>query len=76
MSETSRQRLINKIIKEGAKLGRRKGHLTWDEFNDLLPDDIPVDDLELFQLAVQHGLQKKHIEIRDDGFIDLCVRIS
>jgi RNA polymerase primary sigma factor len=66
MSDTARQRLINSIIKKGIGLGKNKGFLTWDEFNDLLPDNIPVDDLELFQLAVQHGLQKKHIEIRDE----------
>ena len=66
MSDNVRQRLINKIIKQGSKQGKAKGFLTWDEFNDLLPEDIPIDDLELFQLAVQHGLQKKHIEIRDE----------
>ena len=57
--------LINKIIELGVVKGKAKGALTWEEFNDLLPDDIPVDDLEVFQLAVQHGLNKKHIEIRD-----------
>ncbi len=67
MSERNQQRLINKIIKDGLKLGKGKGYLTWDEFNDLLPDDIPVDDLELFQMAVQHGLQQKNIEIRDES---------
>ena len=66
MSDSARHRLINKIIKQGVKQGKSKGFLSWDEFNDLLPEDIPVDDLELFQLAVQHGLQKKHIEIRDE----------
>ena len=67
MSERNQQRLINKIIKAGAKLGKAKAYLTWDEFNDLLPDDIPVDDLELFQMAVQHGLQQKNIDIRDES---------
>jgi len=66
MSDTSRQRLINSIIKKGEAIGRKKGYLTWEEFNDLLPEDLPVDDLELFQLAVQHGLQKRHIDVRDE----------
>jgi len=66
MSDTARQRLINSIIKKGVALGKKKGYLTWDEFNDLLPEDLPVDDLELFQLAVQHGLQKRHLDIRDE----------
>jgi len=66
MSDTARQRLINSIIKKGEAIGRKKGYLTWEEFNDLLPEDVPVDDLELFQLAVQHGLQKRHIDVRDE----------
>jgi RNA polymerase primary sigma factor len=66
MSKTKQKQLINKIIRVGVKTGKSKSYLTWDEFNDLLPDDIPIDDLELFQLAVQHGLLKKKIEIRDD----------
>jgi len=74
MSERNQQRVINTIIKDGVKLGKSKGFLTWDEFNDLLPDDIPVDDLELFQLAVQHGLQKKKIEIRDETAADSATK--
>ncbi len=66
MKKPSQKKLINKIIRDGAKTGKSKKYLTWDEFNDILPDDIPIDDLELFQLAVQHGLLKKGIEIRDD----------
>ncbi len=65
MSETKRRRLINKIIRIGVKTAKETGFLTWSQFNDVLPDDIPVDDIELFQVAVQHGLAKKHIEIRD-----------
>jgi RNA polymerase primary sigma factor len=66
MSDTARQRIINRVIKKGIALGKAKSYLTWEEFNDLLPDNIPVDDLELFQQAIQHGLQKKHIDIRDE----------
>jgi len=66
MKKAPQKKLINKIIRDGVKIGKSKKYLTWDEFNDILPDDIPIDDLELFQLAVQHGLQKKGIEIRDD----------
>jgi RNA polymerase primary sigma factor len=66
MSDTIRQRVINRIIKKGIAMGKVKSFLTWEQFNDLLPDNIPVDDLELFQTAVQHGLKKKHIDIRDE----------
>lgn len=67
MSHNARQRLISKIIKEGIKMADGKSHLTWDQFNDLLPDDIPIDELEVFQLAVQHGLKKKKIDVHDDA---------
>ncbi|NLF38229.1 RNA polymerase sigma factor RpoD [bacterium] len=65
MNTKKRRALINKIIKDGSSRGKTKGYLTWEEFNDLLPDDIPVDELEVFQLAVQHGLNKAKIDVRD-----------
>lgn len=66
MSDTARQKVISRILQEGLKMAAGRSHLTWEEFNDLLPDDIPIDELEAFQLAVQHGLKKKGIDIHDD----------
>lgn len=65
MSETKRKRLITRIINKCAKTVKETGSLTWDQFNDLIPDNIPVDEIELFQTAIQNGLAKKHIEIHD-----------
>jgi len=63
MSETKRKRLITKIINKCVKETKKTGSLTWEQFNDIIPNDIPVDDLELFQTAIQNGLAKKNIEI-------------
>jgi len=65
MSETKRKRLITKIINKCIKAAKKSGSITWEQFNDIIPDDIPVQELELFQTAIQNGLTKKKIEIHD-----------
>ena len=65
MSETKRKRLITKIINKCAKTAKKSGFLTWEQFNDIIPDDIPFQELELLQVAIQNGLSKKSIEIHD-----------
>jgi len=65
MSETKRKKLITKIINKCAKEAKKNGSLTWEQFNDIIPDDIPFEELELFQTAIQNGLAKKNIEIQD-----------
>ena len=73
MSETKRKRLITRIINKCAKTVKETGSLTWAQFNDLIPDNIPVDEIELFQTAIQNGLAKKHIEIHDKPSISETV---
>jgi len=65
MSETKRKRLITKIINKCAKTSKKTGFITWEQFNDIIPDDIPFQELELLQVAIQNGLSKKNIEIHD-----------
>ena len=65
MSETKRKRIITKIINKCAKTAKKSGFLTWEQFNDIIPDDIPFQELELLQVAIQNGLSKKNIEIHD-----------
>jgi len=65
MSETKRKRLITKIINKCAKTAKKTGFITWEQFNDIIPDDFPFQELELLQVAIQNGLSKKNIEIHD-----------
>ena len=65
MSETKRKRLITKIINKCVKTAKKTGFLTWEQFNDIIPEDIPFKELELLQVAIQNGLSKKNIEIHD-----------
>ncbi|RLD12160.1 MAG: RNA polymerase sigma factor RpoD [Chlamydiae bacterium] len=65
MSETKRKRLISKIINKCVKTSKKTGFITWEQFNDIIPEDIPFQELELLQVAIQNGLSKKNIEIHD-----------
>ncbi len=65
MSETKRKRLITKTINKCVKTAKKTGFLTWEQFNDIIPEDIPFKELELLQVAIQNGLAKKNIEIHD-----------